>query len=301
MVEYLLVGFGAAVCLRVAYQLGRWRGRRLEISARPEENVVAGELRDMKKELTEALSAARSVSSMLAQAQTLVREQRAAITKIEAERDEFKRIAATPKRSVNHADELVTKLWDTRPYRATLDANLKRLSEDMLATVAKTDRITLVFRLSAQTGWWHSTLAREQPKMAEEGVIMKDWHFTGTYDQVMDELSNALKSPLPRSCFPLVKSNSDLSWRAPFDPINFTCTLSRRTPAGATDFPVIEVLRTETKVLEIERPVFIEREVEVVREVVKDPADLDALIAARVETELASRLDINRLKARQRV
>jgi hypothetical protein len=222
----------------------------------------------------------------------------AAAKEIADERDEYKRIASTrdlPKKP--QKGEFLTNLWDSRTYQSDIEANLARLKAELLETAKENEggRFKVWFSLYANNGWWRIALENAQlrgevpTKQGDRYVVMDAWSFSGTIEQILSEIELSLRTPRPRSGFPLCEEQTG-QWIAPRDPISFVVRLSRFDQDEEKPVQIIEVLRTETRLVEIEKPIVIEREVSREIERLREPTveEMELQVAACIETEMLS-------------
>lgn len=232
------VSFGA---LLGALGIGRARRRRLEERLHETE----AEVRQVKREAARRDGRIKKARTDLAATRELLTHTRQDLARVSAERDEYRRIAAThdPGESGPAEPVITVPVWRGRQYSGHPAMNLEALCSDLAPFLERTLALTL--RLDPQGGW--------KRQVRERGPFT----LKGPGERVLTELRVLLEDEDLR----LMRGRENKEWADPDSPLFFLVDLDfLDVPAPEVLVRTVEVLRVETRVEEriIEQPVLIE-------------------------------------------
>lgn len=213
---------------------------------------------------------------------------RQALDAVTAEREAYKTIAASHEVKWPELKEVSWEsVWSNRRYQSTFDNNLERLQRDVTELKDKTSngRVRIQVKIYP-IGWWKTYLDKTyRTNWGNKDNVGQYVYFqvAGRVEEIGVDLLDLIQCMEDADHTPLFVSKNKKEWRAPSDPIVFEATASV-WPVPKPEKPpiqIVEVLKTETKIVEVER--FVEREA-------ADPVKLDSeLLAAVLEVETIGR------------
>jgi hypothetical protein len=277
------------------YLVGKWRGRRQEQEDPHGKNK---EIADLRTEISSLCRVRNSEAWFIEHAKNEIADYQRAVAKISAERDEFKRIAATHTFEIKPPKKQPTRqevnVWNERQYSNHPRENLIAIAADLTKFAGKEIRVSIL--MTAQGGW-REIFDKNGWKRKQGPTVL-----AGPPERVLAELETYLLD----TSHPWVeridsrkgttlgfkdKHGRDLCWMEIDSPFIWNVDLWITEPVTEPAPPqviTVEVLRTETAVEVVERVVdhIVEKVVEVER-IVEKPAAGPALLP---EDELQQRI-----------
>lgn len=287
-----LLGLFSTSVVLVVFSLGRWSQRRAD---RLDPESRAAFMADWQEARDNAWAAEQKLGlaeSRVKKLDVALNAHAAMIGTLTRERDAYRAAAESHEVKwpvpIDRSEVLMTKVWDGRPYRNIISVNFEQVEADLKLAVPQGSECTIEVEITSVTGYWVDVF-----KERTDGVWWTGRRFTGTPERVVAEFKLALSNSRDKSKnYPFIVNNTVGKWNGGGSPICFRVSLWIREPAASATKPLVQLVpqvQTRTEVQVIEVPVFEERVVE--KTVPRDltDAEIDAIVKARVEVELATR------------